>query len=111
MNLIKKIQLASNQNGFNVSITGDKKKFKRNHLGRHQRNFHRPYKIMVSDNDRMFRKLMAHLIQNRKESKGYHFIDYNPGIEYACIIIDGDFKYILSEVYNSCLIMVYKINK
>ena len=111
MNLIKKIQLSANQNGFNVFITGNKKEFILNNIGKHKRNFHRPDKIMVSDNYRMFSKLMAHLIQSRKDSKGYNFIDYNAGIEYACTIIDGEYKYILSNVYNSYLIMVYKINK
>ena len=109
MNLIKKIQLAASQNGFNVSVTGDKKKFLFNNLGTHQRNNDRPDKIMVSDNYRMFSKLMAHLIQNKKESKGYEFINYKSGVEYACTIIDGEFKYILSQVCNSYLIMVYKI--
>ena len=111
MNLIKKIQLSANQNGFNVSITGDKKKFILNNIGKHQRNFDRPDKIMVSDNYRIFSKLMTHLIQTRKESKGYNFINYKSGIEYTCTIIDGEYKYILSQVCNSYLIMVYKINK
>tara|TARA_R110000764_G_scaffold14461_3_gene41259 strand:+ start:650 stop:985 length:336 start_codon:yes stop_codon:yes gene_type:complete len=111
MNLTKKIQLAANQNGFNVSITGDKKKFLFNNLGTHQRNNGRPDKIMVSDNNRIFSKLMTQLIQSRKESKGYKFINYKAGVEYACTIIDGEFKYILSQVCNSYLIMVYKINK
>jgi len=107
MTLIKKIQLAAEQNNFEVCVTGDKRKYKYWNVAGHQGQRGLPFKAITGDN-KMFRKLCAHLVQQREGTEGYKFDCRGAGIAYYCSFIDGDFTYVISTYGRGHMILVYK---
>lgn len=108
MTLIKKIQLAAEQNNFEVWVTGDKRKYKYWSVAAHSIGRGKPYKAITGDN-RMFASLCSHLIQQRKGTEGYKFT-WVSDISFKCEFIDGDFTYVISQVGGDHMILVYKNN-
>ncbi len=109
MTLIKKIQLAAEQNNFEVFVTGNKRTYKHWNVGGHNGGKGLPYKA-IEGNGKMFDKMCAHLIQQRKDTKGYKFDCRGAGIAYWCEFIDGDFTYVISDYGRGPMILVYKNN-
>jgi len=109
MTLIQKIQLAGEQNKFDVFVTGDKRKFKYWNVAAHSRNKGLPYKA-ISGDDRMFSQLCSHLIQQRIGTQGYKYISHIAGVSSKCEFIDGGFTYVISTYGRGDMILVYKNN-
>ena len=107
MTLIKKIQLAAEQNNFEVYVTGDKRKLKFWNVGAHKGQRGLPYKAIVGDY-KMFPKLCSNLVQKRKGTEGYKFDCRGAGIAYSCKFIDGQFTYVISSNGAGNMILVYK---
>jgi len=109
MTLIQKIQLAGEQNNFDVFVTGDKRKFKYWNVKAHTRNRELPYKA-ISGDDKIFSQLCTHLIQQRKGTEGYKYISHIAGVSSKCEFIDGGFTYVISTYGRGDMILVYKNN-
>ena len=107
MTLIKKIQLAGEQNNFDVNVTGDKRTYKYWKVSSRTGQRGLPYKA-ISGDDKMFTKLCSHLIQQRIGTQGYRYTSYIAGVSSRCEFIDGDFTYVVSNFGNSYMILVYK---
>jgi hypothetical protein len=107
MTLIKKIQLAAEQNNFEVYVTGDKRKLKFWNVGAHKGQRGLPYKAIVG-NYKMFPELCSNLVQKRKGTEGYKFYCMGAGIAYSCKFIDGQFTYVISKNLAGSMILVYK---
>ena len=110
MNLIKKIQLAAEQNNFDVYVTGSKREFKYIKVKSHTGQKGLPYKAITGDY-RMFPKLCSHLIQTKKGTQGYKYTSYIAGVSSRCEFLDGDFTYVISSNGRSSMILVYKNKK
>ena len=103
MTLIKKIQLAAEQNGFNVYVTGSQRNYKLLNIPLIKRN---AYKVITGDG--LFKEMCNHLIQTRQNTEGYRYICHIAGVSSNCVFIDGDLKY---EIIDGKRILVYKIEK
>ena len=106
MTLIKKIQLAAEQNNFELHVSGDKRRYKLWNVAAHTHGWGKPYKAITGD-ERMFSQLCSHLIQQRKGTEGYKFV-HGSDISFKCWFIDGDFTYVISQVGGDHIILVYK---
>jgi len=107
MTLIKKIQLAAEQNGFNVYVSGNKRKYKVWNVTSHSKMMGLPYKAIVGD-CKVFDGLCSHLMQQRKGTQGYRYISHIAGVSSRCEFIDGDFTYVISNYGRGYMILVYK---
>ena len=103
MTLIKKIQLAAEQKGFNVWVTGDKRKYKQWKVSIHRGL---PYKVITGDG--LFENMCSHLIKTKENTEGYQYVSHLAGVLYTCSFIDGGFKYVILKQPNSTMILVYK---
>ena len=108
MNFIKKIQLAAKQNNFEVIVSGDKRKLKYWNAAAHKGQYGLPYKAIVSNDTKMFRKLCSHLVRLKNGTEGYYFECRGAGVAYWCKFIDGDFTYVVSKNGTGNMILAYK---
>ncbi len=98
MNIIQKIQVAANNNGLNLVISGDKK----------TRIFFsvidKPYKIISANgNPKLFESMCSYLIQNKPN------VDFKQnGVDYTASFIEDGFKLVIYKRHNFHFICIYK---